>query len=37
VAKLFLILLLSGALADGLTPRQPPLLIDDSSTLDATR
>jgi hypothetical protein len=40
VAKLLLILMLSGALADVLKPSDPPLLIDSapyqSSTLDAS-
>lgn len=34
--KLLLILLLGGAVANGLAPKQPPLLIDDAATLDAT-
>jgi len=39
MAKLLLILILGGALADGLAPRQPPLLIEDTSAsapLDAS-
>ena len=35
--KLLLILVLGGAVANGLAPKDPPLLIDNSSTLDATR
>jgi len=31
MAKLFLILALGGALANGLSPRQPPLLIEDTT------
>jgi hypothetical protein len=36
VTKLLLILILGGALANGLTPKDPPLLIDNSTsaTLD---
>jgi hypothetical protein len=39
VIKLFLILILGGALADGLAPKQPPPLLIDSpqSTLDGAR
>jgi hypothetical protein len=40
VAKLIVILILSGALADALKPSEPPLLIDSApyqSTLDAAR
>jgi len=30
MAKLFFVLILAGALADGLKPTEPPLLIDAS-------
>ena len=38
MGKLLLILILGGALADGLAPKEPPLLIDASpaASLDAT-
>ena len=42
MAKLFMILIVGGALSEALAPSQPPLLIDSSSsfasaeTLDAT-
>lgn len=35
--KLLLILVLGGAVANGLAPNDPPLLIDNSPTLDATK
>ena len=35
VTKLLLILLFGGALANGLAPADPPLLIDAPQTLDA--
>ena len=31
MAKLLWILILGGALADGLSPKQPPLLIEDTT------
>ena len=41
VAKLFFILILSGALADAMKPAEPPLLIDSApyqaTPLDAQR
>ena len=36
MAKLLLILLAAGALANELKPSEPPLLIDSSRPLDAT-
>lgn len=35
MAKLLLILIMAGALANELTPSEPPLLIDSAPPLDA--